>query len=213
MTTILPVVECFHSLQGEGAHTGRSAYFIRLAICTVGCPWCDTKNSWSEDIHSTTSVEELATNSAKAKAQGAAFVVITGGEPLHHNLDDLCNAIRRRTKITKEESMPIHLETSGVNELSGSPDWITLSPKKHAPPTDQILSTCQELKVIIHQKDDLLFAEKMAGKIRQNSSQKPLLFLQAGWNNKHGENLAFEYVKNNPEWRLSMQTHKWLKIS
>ena len=213
MTSCLPVVECFHSLQGEGAHTGRSAYFIRLAMCNVGCPWCDTKHSWSKDLHPTTSVQKLSQNSAKAKLEGAAFVVITGGEPLHHNLDDLCDAIRDRTKITNRKAIPIHLETSGVNELSGRPDWITLSPKKHAPPKEQILSTCQELKVIIHQKDDLLFAEEMAKKIPENSSQKTLLFLQAGWNNKEGAHLAFEYVKNNPQWRLSMQTHKWLNIN
>ena len=213
MTSSLPVVECFHSLQGEGAHTGRSAYFIRLAMCNVGCPWCDTKISWSKDLHPTTSLEELSKNSAKAKSEGAAFVVITGGEPLHHNLDNLCEEIRTKTKFSNKETIPIHIETSGVNELSGNPDWITLSPKKHAPPRDQLLSACQELKVIIHQKDDLLFAEKMAAKIPNKTSQKTLLFLQAGWNNKEGANLAFEYVKNNPQWRLSVQTHKWLKIN
>lgn len=212
MTEILPVVECFHSLQGEGAHTGRSAYFIRLAMCKVGCPWCDTKTSWEKDRHPTRSVQKLSEESSDAKLKGAAFVVITGGEPLHHNLDNLCNEIRKKTKLVEGKPIPIHLETSGVDELSGSPDWITLSPKKHAPPKQEILNACQELKVIIHEKDDLIFAEQMANKIRQNKYQQVLFFLQAGWDNKEGANLAFEYVKNNPQWRLSMQTHKWLNI-
>ena len=207
METTFPIVESFHSLQGEGAHTGRSAFFVRLATCKVGCPWCDTKNSWSADIHPQKTVKELSNHISQAHSKGAAFVVITGGEPLHHNLDPLCAAIR------KDQSIPIHIETSGVEELSGNPDWITLSPKRHAPPLMELLIACQELKVIIHEEDDIAFAEYMATTIKSNTSKQPLLFLQAGWKSTEGAKLSFEYIKSHPEWRLSMQTHKWLKIS
>lgn len=207
MELSLPVVESFHSLQGEGAHTGRSAYFIRLASCKVGCPWCDTKMSWSAENYPKESIVKLSNNTLKAQSKGAAFVVITGGEPLHHNLDPLCREIRAH------QSIPIHLETSGVDALTGQPDWITLSPKKHAPPNTEVLKACQELKVVIHSNDDLLFAEQMVEKIKSVSSTLPLLFLQAGWNSKHSQDLTFEYIKHNSQWRMSMQTHKWLNIS
>ena len=214
MSTTLPIVERFHSLQGEGAHAGRSAYFIRLAKCNVKCPWCDTKSSWSDANHPKETLKKLAALTVEAKSKGAAFVVITGGEPLHHDLTQLCNNIREETFKEHGQTIPIHLETSGVNQLTGDPDWITLSPKKHAPPTHELLNACHELKIIIQEKDDLLFAEDMAKQAKANSNPKnnPLLFLQAGWNNKSGEKLAFEHVKNNPQWRLSVQTHKWLGI-
>ncbi len=210
MSSALPVVESFHSLQGEGAHAGRSAFFIRLASCKVRCSWCDTKNSWSEDLFEKENVIHLSQDVAKAKSKGAAFVVITGGEPLHHNLDQLCKAIRKISNIKDKVPIPIHLETSGVDSLSGNPNWITLSPKRHAPPRLELIKACQELKVVVHEKEDLIFAENMARKTRR--FKKPLLFLQPGWNNEKGQKLAFEYVKSHPKWRLSMQTHKWLKV-
>ena len=212
MGSSLPVVECFHSLQGEGEHAGRSAYFIRLASCKVGCPWCDTKDSWNSKLHPKQSLIDLSTQTAKAQKEGAAFVVITGGEPLHHNLDDLCKEIRKSTLNLEKKSIPIHLETSGVDALSGNPDWITLSPKRHSPPRLDNLLSCQELKVVIQNAEDLLFAKKMADLIKNNGKIKPQLFLQAGWENEEGQELAIKYVKNNPEWRLSMQTHKWLGV-
>ena len=212
MESSLPVVECFHSLQGEGEHAGRSAYFIRLASCKVGCPWCDTKDSWNSELHPQQSLIDLSTQTAKAHKEGAAFVVITGGEPLHHNLDHLCKEIRRSTLNLEKKSIPIHLETSGVDMLSGNPDWITLSPKRHSPPRLDNLLSCQELKVVIQHSEDLLFAEKMADLIKKNGKIKPQLFLQAGWENEEGQILAIKFVKNNPDWRLSMQTHKWLGV-
>ncbi len=212
MESSLPVVECFHSLQGEGEHAGRSAYFIRLASCKVGCPWCDTKDSWNSELHPQQSLIDLSTQTAKAQEEGAAFVVITGGEPLHHNLDDLCNEIRKSTLNLEKKSIPIHLETSGVDMLSGKPDWITLSPKRHSPPRLDNLLSCQELKVVIQNAEDLLFAKTMADLIKNNGKIKPQLFLQAGWENEEGQTLAIKFVKNNPDWRLSMQTHKWLGV-
>ena len=212
MGSSLPVVECFHSLQGEGEHAGRSAYFIRLASCKVGCPWCDTKDSWNSELHPQQSLIDLSTQTAKAQEEGAAFVVITGGEPLHHNLDDLCKEIRKSTLNLEKKSIPIHLETSGVDMLSGKPDWITLSPKRHSPPLLDNLLSCQELKVVIQNAEDLLFAKTMADSIKNNGKIKPQLFLQAGWENEEGQTLAIKFVKNNPDWRLSMQTHKWLGV-
>ena len=160
MEASLPVVECFHSLQGEGEHAGRSAYFIRLASCKVGCPWCDTKDSWNSALHPQQSLLDLSIRTAKAQREGAAFVVITGGEPLHHNLDDLCREIRKSTLNLERTSIPIHIETSGVDIISGNPDWITLSPKRHSPPRLDTLLSCQELKVVIQNTEDLHFAQK-----------------------------------------------------
>ena len=212
MELSLPVVECFHSIQGEGEHAGRSAYFIRLASCKVGCSWCDTKHSWNSELHPQKSLLDLSICTAKAQKKGAAFVVITGGEPLHHNLDHLCIEIRKTTLKQENQSIPIHLETSGVDSLSGNPDWITLSPKRHSPPRLENLLSCQELKVIVQNAEDLDFAETMADLIQNNGKMKPQLFLQAGWENETGKALAIKYVKSNPKWKLSMQTHKWLGV-
>ena len=214
MYAALPVVEKFHSLQGEGAHAGRSAFFIRLASCNVQCPWCDTKESWSEKNHPKEALSQLAKQTVEASDNGASFVVITGGEPLHHNLTPLCNVIRTQTLNSHGKSIPIHIETSGVNNLSGNPDWITLSPKRHALPQTEIFNACHEIKVIVHDPQDLVFAEEMASKVPQKTSKEKsvLLFLQPGWNNQAGQKLAFNYVKNNPNWRLSVQAHKWLGI-
>ena len=212
MESSLPVVECFHSLQGEGEHAGRSAYFIRLASCKVRCPWCDTKDSWNAELHPQHSLTDLSTRTAKAQKEGAAFVVITGGEPLHHNLDHLCKEIRKSTLNLEKKSIPIHLETSGVDMLSGNPDWITLSPKPHSPPRLDNLLSCQELKVVIQNSEDLHFAKKLADLIKSNRKVQPELFLQPGWENEAGQILAIKFVKNNPDWRLSIQTHKWLGV-
>jgi 7-carboxy-7-deazaguanine synthase len=204
---MLPVVETFHSLQGEGFHTGRSAFFIRLGGCTVGCSWCDTKHSWPEEAHPRHSVEELAAEARKAKAEGTNFVVVTGGEPLHHDLTLLSRAIRRAAPL------PIHLETSGVDPLSGSPDWITLSPKRHAPPRQEMLDACHELKVIVHEPADLEFALLMAeSTLHSRCDSDAKLYLQPGWESTEGLRLSINFVKSHPAWRLSLQTHKWLGI-
>ncbi len=225
MTSFLPVVECFHSIQGEGMHVGRSAFFIRLASCKVGCPWCDTKHSWNVDNHQTKSVKQLAADVVIAKQKGAEFVVLTGGEPLHHNLDLLFNSIKEETNKMQIDPIPIHIETSGVDQISGNPNWITLSPKRHAPPNKNLLSKAQEIKVVIFNQEDLIFAEEMAKSakdskhnfnplsiIKENQSQEPFLFLQPGWGNRKGQELAVQHVLHNPKWRLSLQTHKWLEI-
>ena len=131
MEFTLPVLESFHSLQGEGAHAGKSAFFIRLAGCNVKCSWCDTKESWNSLDHPKENVSTLAKNALEAHKNGAAFVVITGGEPLHYNLNPLCKAIEEVTTTLNSHTLPIHLETSGVEQISGRINWITLSAKKH----------------------------------------------------------------------------------
>ena len=213
----LPVVETFHSLQGEGMHAGRSAFFIRLAGCTVGCPWCDTKHSWSAGSHPLQSLNELAQAAASAAAAGAAFVVITGGEPMHHELEPLGEALRAATASPDQPAgLPIHLETSGVDALSGRFDWITLSPKRHRPPQQQALAACHELKVVVGDKDDLAFAEAMALAAieagRPDSASLPILLLQPLWDSPVGQELAIAHVRQNPRWRLSLQSHKWLGV-
>jgi 7-carboxy-7-deazaguanine synthase len=202
----LPVVETFHSLQGEGLHSGRSAFFLRLAGCDVGCPWCDTKHSWPEAPHPRLSVQDLAEEARRASDQGAAFVVVTGGEPLQHDLGPLCNALG--------EVAPLHLETSGVPPLSGRFDWITLSPKPHRPPRPELLARCDELKVVVDEEGDLAFAETMAAACGGHGRQggAPHLLLQPAWDNPRGLALAIAHVQRHPAWRLSLQSHKWLGV-
>jgi len=240
LAVTLPVVETFHSLQGEGLQAGRSAFFIRLAGCTVGCPWCDTKHSWPQGSHPDRSLAELAGEAAIAAAAGAAFVVITGGEPLHHGLDPLCEALSQATTSPdRPNGLPLHLETSGVDPLSGRFDWITLSPKRHRPPTSELLGACQELKVVVEQPEDLEFAEAMATAALALATDRiaalaaaspriasgepaspqiaaeakpPHLLLQPAWGNPAAEALAITFVQGHPTWRLSLQSHKWLGV-
>jgi organic radical activating enzyme len=208
------VVETFHSLQGEGVHAGRSAFFIRLAGCSVGCSWCDTKHSWPAAAHPHRHFQDLAVDASAAAAAGAAFVVITGGEPLHHNLDPLCAALRREAG-NGSSPLPLHLETSGVDPLSGRFEWITLSPKRHRPATAELLAACHELKVVIHESADLAFAEAMAAAAvaaRPVDGAIPQLLLQPAWGSAAGQELAIQQVRRNPAWRLSLQSHKWLGL-
>jgi len=204
MTGTLPVVETFHSLQGEGLHAGRSAFFIRLGGCSVGCSWCDTKHSWPADVHPQRSLAALATEAQAAASAGAAFVVITGGEPLHHDLSGLCKALAAA-------GLPLHLETSGVDPLSGRFAWITLSPKAHRPPLAELLAACDELKVVVHGPEDLDFAEAMAAQAH-GEGNNPALLLQPGWNSQLGQELSVRLVKAQPTWRLSLQNHKQLGV-
>ena len=213
----LPVVEMFHSLQGEGIHAGRSAFFIRLGGCSVGCSWCDTKHSWPAEVHPHQPCASLAEAAVEAVTNGAGFVVITGGEPLHHDLSELCGALRLELGHTKGTSVPLHLETSGVDPLSGSFDWITLSPKRHKPPMSQLLAACHELKVVVHEAEDLAFAQAMAENASRSRSgftetKGPALLLQPGHDCPEGQQLAIDFVKANPQWRLSLQTHKLLGV-
>tara|TARA_Y100001978_G_scaffold150667_1_gene135788 strand:+ start:545 stop:1201 length:657 start_codon:yes stop_codon:yes gene_type:complete len=217
MTKYLPIVEKFHSLQGEGFHCGKSAFFIRLAGCEVGCPWCDTKHSWDPQKYPLFSVDSLLSEIKAVRSKGASFIVLTGGEPLQHNLNDFCKIIKDKTSNDEHNSIKIHLETSGVNSFSGFYDWITLSPKRHKPPKDFFLDKCNEIKVIINDSKDIQFARDIREKIsklkkQQNPNKDKKFFVQPAWNNHKGYKLAINFAKTNPEWTLSLQTHKYLSI-
>jgi len=222
MTNFLPLVETFHSLQGEGFHTGKSAFFLRLAGCNVGCSWCDTKYSWDKEKYPLISIDKIIDEIKKARLKGACFLVITGGEPLQHNLDNLCKAIKKETSKEKQNPINIHIETSGVNKISGDYDWITLSPKRHIPPQAYFLENFNELKIIINDQKDIDFAIKMKQEIVKRNKklstkvEYPKLdkkyYLQPAWKNDKGYSLTIDFIKNNPAWNLSLQTHKYLKI-
>jgi 7-carboxy-7-deazaguanine synthase len=195
---MLPLMEEFYTIQGEGFHTGKAAYFIRIGGCDVGCHWCDVKESWDSNLHPPTSIDSIVSN-----AMGYSnTVVVTGGEPLSWDMHPL-------TKKLKDNSLNVHIETSGAFELSGSWDWICLSPKKNKLPKQTVYDAAHELKVIIHNKHDFIFAEEQAQKVNSNAH----LFLQPEWSKKDEMTpLIVDYVMQNPQWRISLQTHKVLHI-
>lgn len=195
---MLPLMEEFYTIQGEGFHTGTAAYFIRIGGCDVGCHWCDVKESWNAELHPPTHVDAIVENAKKY----ADTIVITGGEPLMWNMDVL-------TQRLKKQNLQIHIETSGAYELTGTWDWICLSPKKNKLPTQLVYVKANELKVIIYNKHDFVFAEEQADKVNKNA----ILFLQPEWSKKEEMTpLIVDYVMNNPKWRVSLQTHKYLNI-
>lgn len=195
---ILPVMEHFYTLQGEGAHAGKAAYFIRLGGCDVGCHWCDVKDSWDADRHPLTDIDELA----KTAVNTCKFVVVTGGEPTLWNLCFL-------TQKLHEYGAKIHIETSGAHTLTGNFDWVTLSPKKLANPQEDVIEKADELKCIIYNHDDFNFAEKYAEMVRPDC----LLFLQVEWSKRENMTpIMIDYVKKNPKWQVSVQTHKYMDI-
>ena len=196
--TALPLMEAFYTIQGEGFYTGHAAYFIRLAGCDVGCHWCDVKESWDENAHPKVMISDIVTQAEKH----GKMVVITGGEPLMWNLDELTLAL-------KNKGIQTNIETSGAYELSGHWDWICLSPKKTKLPTQSVYDAANELKCIIYNKHDFEFAEEQAAKV----NRKAKLYLQVEWGKREEMlPLLIEYVKNNPKWAISTQTHKYLDI-
>jgi 7-carboxy-7-deazaguanine synthase len=194
----LPIVETFHSIQGEGAWAGTNAFFIRLALCDVGCPWCDTKISWSDKHHPRRAIADLV---QEAKSHQPHFVVITGGEPLMHDLTDLTQALH-------DAGLRVHLETSGAHPLTGQFDWITLSPKQFKPPLTEIYPQVQELKVVISQIGDFAWAETQAAL----TNAQAIRYLQPQWEAQDSQDLIFQYILNHPQWRMSLQTHKLLGV-
>jgi 7-carboxy-7-deazaguanine synthase len=195
----LPVMEAFYTLQGEGFHSGKAAYFIRLGGCDVGCVWCDVKESWDADVHPKYSQTAIV---AGALAYPGRMAVITGGEPLMHNLDLL-------TSKLKAAGFQTNIETSGAHPLSGDWDWICFSPKKFKAPVEEIYTVAHELKVIIYNRSDFEFAEEHAAKVGADCK----LFLQVEWDRR--ERMmpeVVEYVKKHPQWRVSTQTHKYMNI-
>ncbi|MFN8325326.1 MAG: 7-carboxy-7-deazaguanine synthase QueE [Flavobacteriaceae bacterium] len=195
---MLPLMEEFYTIQGEGFHTGTAAYFIRIGGCDVGCHWCDVKESWNADLHPPTHVDLIVNNASSY----ADTVVVTGGEPLTWDMNLL-------TSKLKEKNLRVHIETSGAYPVTGNWDWFCLSPKKTKLPVEEAYQTANELKVIIYNKHDFQFAEEQAAKV----NSKTILFLQPEWSKKEEMTpLIVDYVMNNPKWRVSLQTHKYLNI-
>ena len=195
----LPVMEHFYTIQGEGYHQGRAAYFIRLGGCDVGCVWCDVKDSWDADRHPKFNIENLILNVENTSAK---LVVITGGEPLMHNLDAL-------TSRLQSKGFETNIETSGAHTLSGSWNWICLSPKKFKAPLPEIIPLANELKIVVFNKSDFAWAEKYAALVSPGCK----LYLQPEWD-KATEiiPLLIDYIKANPQWELSLQIHKYIHV-
>lgn len=199
VNTVLPLMEDFYTIQGEGFYQGQAAYFIRLGGCDVGCVWCDVKESWEASAHPLVSITEIT---QRAKESGARTVVITGGEPLMYDLALL-------TQSLKHAGIRTHLETSGVYPLSGTWDWICFSPKKFKAPHDSIPDKADELKVIVYNQSDFAWAENFASIVNKNCE----LFLQPEWSReKEMIPLIIDYVKENPQWKISLQIHKYMNI-
>ena len=195
---LLPLMEEFYTIQGEGHHTGKAAYFIRLGGCDVGCHWCDVKESWDAAIHPPTDAVEIVQNAKKY----SNTVVVTGGEPLMWDMTHL-------TGLLKQNGMQVHIETSGAYTFTGQWDWICLSPKKRRPPVPEIYPEADELKVIIYNKSDFAFAETHAELVSKGCE----LYLQPEWSVREKLTpLIVDYVMKNPKWKISLQTHKYLNI-
>ena len=195
---MLPLMEEFYTIQGEGSHTGTAAYFIRVGGCDVGCHWCDVKESWNADLHPPTLANTIVENVKKY----ANTVVITGGEPLMWSMDYI-------TELLQKNYIKTHIETSGAYSFSGKWDWFCLSPKKTKLPLQENYREADELKMIIHNQNDFIFAEEQAAKV----GKKCQLFLQPEWSKKEKmTEQIVDYVMKNPKWKISLQTHKYLNI-
>lgn len=196
---LLPLMEDFYTIQGEGFYQGHAAYFIRLGGCDVGCVWCDVKESWDASAHPLISIEEMTT---RAKTSGTEIVVITGGEPAIYNLVDLTTSL-------KNSGLKTNIETSGAYPVTGAWDWVCLSPKKFKSPHDSVYTIANELKIIVYNKSDFEWAEEHASKVKSSCE----LFLQPEWSKeKEMIPLIIEYVKKNPSWKVSLQIHKYMNI-
>lgn len=195
----LPVMEHFYTIQGEGFNSGTPCYFIRLAGCDVGCVWCDVKESWHADAHPYLPIDEIVD---LVKKSGAPYAVITGGEPLMYDCGELCAALHK-------EGIQTFIETSGAHPLTGEWDWICLSPKKFKAPLPEIFKKADELKIIIFHKSDFKWAEEFVPLLKP----KTRLYLQPEWSKSDNVlPMIIDYIKENPKWKLSLQTHKFIHI-
>jgi organic radical activating enzyme len=195
----LPLMEAFYSIQGEGYHQGSPAYFIRIGGCDVGCVWCDVKESWPADAHPQTAVSEIVEG---VRHSGADKVIITGGEPLMHDLTEL-------TLRLKALPVSVHLETSGAYPVSGVWDWVCLSPKKFKKALESVYAFAHELKVVVYNTSDLAWAEEEAAKVNAGT----YLFLQPEWSRR--EEMTphiIDFVKTHPRWQISLQIHKYMNV-
>jgi organic radical activating enzyme len=192
-------METFYTVQGEGFYSGRAAFFIRIAGCDVGCVWCDVKESWDRNDHEIFKVSDLITQVKESKTD---FVVITGGEPAMYDLTFLTQELHKL-------GVEIAIETSGAYELIGEFDWVCLSPKKFKKPVDSVVKKAQELKIVVFNKSDLEWAESYASQVSGDCK----LYLQPEWNKKEAmSELILSYIIKNTQWRISVQTHKYLGV-
>ena len=195
---MLPIMESFYSIQGEGYHKGTASYFIRTGGCDVGCHWCDVKDSWDENAHPIITVKEIV----KKSLGFSAFVIVTGGEPLMWNMGPLTKELKKFNKKT-------HIETSGSHRFTGDWDWVCLSPKKAKLPIEEAYNYADELKIIIYNNHDFIFAEEQAKKVNSNA----ILYLQPEWGKRERMmSLMVDFVKKNPKWKISLQSHKYLNV-
>ena len=195
----LPVMESFYTLQGEGFHQGRAAYFIRLGGCDVECFWCDVKDSWDAAAHPQLTIDEIVRNATEHPSR---LAVITGGEPTLYNLAGL-------TRALKEQGFQTNIETSGAHELTGEFDWVCVSPKKFKEPVPQVLKLANELKIVVYNKSDFQWAEKYAALVSEDCK----LFLQPEWDQSGKMTpLIVEYIQTHPRWQLSLQIHKYINV-
>jgi len=195
---LLPLMEEFYTIQGEGYHKGTAAYFVRIGGCDVGCHWCDVKESWLAELHPPTETSKIVDNAVKY----SNTIVVTGGEPLMWDMTELTTQLRTKNVQT-------HIETSGAYKFTGTWDWICLSPKKLKLPTEEIYEKANELKMIIYNKSDFKFAEEQASKVNNNC----ILYLQPEWSKRDKMMPEIvDYVMENPKWKVSLQTHKYLNI-
>ncbi len=198
-TATLPVMEHFYTIQGEGFHQGRAAYFIRLGGCDVGCVWCDVKDSWDAGRHPLRAIEDLVT---EIKQYPVKIAVVTGGEPLMHDLTEL-------TQQLQAAGLRTHMDTSGSSPLSGSGDWITLSPKKFKAPLPEVVPFAHELKVVVFHKSDFAWAEQWASQVSPSCK----LYLQPEWSKAEIVTpWIIDYVKAHPQWQLCLQIHKYIRV-
>ena len=196
---ILPIMESFHSIQGEGFFAGTPSYFLRIGGCDVGCDWCDVKESWDANIHPLRKVDDIV---KEILDTGVSIVVVTGGEPLSWNMEYLTDSLRHH-------GIKLHLETSGSYALTGYWDWICLSPKKFHPPLDAIKGIVHELKIIVRNRHDIKWAEQHSKSV--NNSCR--LYLQPEWKNREKVTpLIIDYIMRNPIWKISIQKHKYLNM-
>ena len=195
---MLPLMEAFYTIQGEGYHKGSAAYFIRIGGCDVGCHWCDVKESWNAELHPPTSIKSIVEEAQRF----SNTIVVTGGEPLMWNMSPL-------TKLLRDKGIKVHLETSGAYDISGNWDWFCLSPKKNKEPIELAYMIADELKIIVYNRSDLKYAENQSIKVNENCK----LFLQPEWSNRNKVMpIIVDYVMKNPKWKISLQTHKYLNI-
>lgn len=196
---LLPLVEDFYTIQGEGFHTGKPAYFIRLGGCDVGCRWCDARFTWNAKMYPPTPIDQIVARAVECQAKA---IVITGGEPTLYPLQPL-------TAKLKINGLQIFIETSGTNPMTGIFDWVCLSPKRQQPPLDANFLRADELKVIVQTVEDIAWAERCATKVRRDC----LLYLQPEWSSRESvTEIIVEYVKQHPQWNISLQTHKFINI-